>query len=167
MQEKWNDEQQELMEKLVKFANLYVQMQNRTYEVADGILLTIAEVQTLEYLIGNDGRHEKMAEIAVRMGVSPSTFSQNVKKMVKMGLLEKYHTATNKKNIIVRASNLGKEVFKRYCEWINKQQFDDFFAVLNEIPPEYIRTMCHAIDILNRPITEVRRETPDVLIPIE
>lgn len=155
------------MERLVKFANLYVQMQNRSYEIADGILLTIAEVQTLEYLLANEGRHEKMAEIAVRLGVTPSTFSQNVKKMVKMGLLEKYHTATNKKNVIVRASKRGEEVFRLYCEWVNKHQFDSFFAVLDEIPPEHIHTMCRAMDILNTPIEEVHREVPTALIPIE
>lgn len=167
MEKQNSSEQQELLERLVKFANLYVQMQNRSYEIAEGVFLTIAEVQTLEYLLANDSRHEKMADIAVRLGVTPSTLSQNVKKMVKMGLLEKYHTATNRKNIIVRVSKRGKEVYDLYRNWINRQQFDPFFAVLDEIPPEYIRTMCRALDILNTPVKDKHGEASDELIPVE
>ena len=58
--------------------------------------------------------------------------------MVEKGLLEKYHTTDNKKNVIIRVSDLGRKEYEAYSRYAYKKWFEDLFAMLDEIPEEYV-----------------------------
>ena len=79
-----------------------------------------------------------MSEVARRLGLSPSAFSKNVKKMMDKQLLEKYRCSNNHKDIILKASPLGRKVYQEYMNSLWKRQFEKTFAMLDQIPEEYI-----------------------------
>ena len=99
---------------------------------------SLAQIQVLEYILENEEENQKMSEVARRLGLSPSAFSKNVKKMMDKQLLEKYRCSNNHKDIILKASPLGRKVYQEYMNSLWKRQFEKTFAMLDQIPEEYI-----------------------------
>ncbi len=79
-----------------------------------------------------------MAEVAKRLGISPSAFSKNVKKMTEKGFLEKYQSTTNHKDIIIKVSPLGRKIYGEYVNSLLELRFQKTFEMLDEIPREYV-----------------------------
>lgn len=123
---------------LVEFGNAYA----RNYDVERNyntpVEFSASEVQILEYILQNEDRSLNMAETATRLGIPQSTFSKTIKRIVKKGLLEKYQISNNRKEIIIRVSDYGKEVYKAYCEYAYNALFRRVFEILDEIPEEYV-----------------------------
>ncbi len=90
----------------------------------------------------------KMAEMATRLGIPASTFSKNINKMVKKGLLDKYHMSNNKKEIIVRVSDYGIDVYEKYCAIVKDKIYDRIFDILDQIPAEYEDAIANVIDLI-------------------
>ena len=58
--------------------------------------------------------------------------------MMKKGLVEKYHISTNRKEIILRVSDFGKDVYEQYSRFAYERLYKDVFSVLDQIPAEYV-----------------------------
>ena len=86
-----------------------------------------------------------MSIVAARLGIALSTFSKLVSALEKKGLLEKYFLEGNKKNIVVRVSDLGREVYTAYSEEIYRNHFSNMFDVLKDIPKEYLPVIAQAL----------------------
>lgn len=143
----WLGKYQELIGKLMKFGNAYAQNFNVARDYDGGVSLSASEVQTMECILQNEDKNLNMAETAARIGLSPSTFSKNVHRMEARGLLEKYHASNNKKDIIIRVSDHGREVYAAYCRYACQALFERIFSILDEIPPEYIDRFAQVLDI--------------------
>ena len=85
MQLEWMGQYRELMEKLIQYGNAYAQNYNREVDLGEGVRFTPAQLQALEYILENEDGCQNMAQIAARLGISPSSFSKNVAKMVLSG----------------------------------------------------------------------------------
>ena len=123
--------------------------------------------QVLEYLLENEELNQNMSTIACRLGISLSTFSKMVSKLVDKGLLEKFYLEGNRKNIVVRVSTKGRELYGEYAQRVLEQHFSHMFEMLDTIPEDYIGTFAQALD---RPLSaarqkEKKQETEPVLIP--
>lgn len=78
----WLGEYRLLMEKIIKCANTYARTYRKKMSYGTDILISLAEIQVLEYILENEEKYQNMAEIALRLGVSSSAFSKNVKQML-------------------------------------------------------------------------------------
>ena len=85
-----------------------------------------AQIQTLEYILEADGS-QKMSEIASRMGITRGTFSNNVKKLVEKGYLQKSYNPDNKKDVFVTVTAKGKQAYQEYSEYIYRLWFQRMF----------------------------------------
>ena len=103
-----------------------------------GASFSASEIQTLEYILTNQDKNQNMAEMAYYLGIPASTFSKNVNKMMKKGLVEKYHISTNRKEIILRVSDFGKDVYEQYSRFAYERLYKDVFSVLDQVPAEYV-----------------------------
>jgi len=148
MKLEWLGTYRELMEKIIKYANIYTRTYTNKRYYNTKISLSAVEIQTLEYVLENEEKHQKMAELAQRLGVSPSAFSRNVKEMINKGLLEKYHSEGNKKDIIIQPSQFGREVYSDYSRFVQQDFLEKMIQQLDDIPEEHIEKFARTLDIL-------------------
>lgn len=138
MRLEWLGKYGDFVEKLVHYGNAYAQNYNTERSFGVGASFSASEIQTLEYILTNQDKNQNMAEMAYYLGIPASTFSKNVNKMMKKGLVEKYHFSTNRKEIILRVSDLGKDVYEQYSRFAYERLYKDVFSVLDQIPAEYV-----------------------------
>jgi DNA-binding MarR family transcriptional regulator len=164
----WMGKYRTFVEKIVKYGNAYAESYKKEYPYNTVFLFSAAQIQVLEYLLENEDKNQNMLEIAKRLGISKSAFSKHVKKMVEKGLLEKYHTSDNKKNIIIKVSTIGKEVYSQYVQYAYEKCFKKIFSLLDEIPMQYIEKMEAILDISASATTDKTKQKKEVnLILIE
>ena len=78
--------------------------------------------------------------------------------------MKKYFLEGNKKNIVVRVSDLGRKVYESYAEEIFRNHFANMFNVLDDIPKEYRPVIAQA---LAKPLGQRKytKQPKPVLIP--
>ena len=138
MRLEWLGKYGDFVEKLVHYGNAYAQNYNTERSFGVGASFSASEIQTLEYILTNQNKNQNMAEMAYYLGIPASTFSKNVNKMMKKGLVEKYHISTNRKEIILRVSDFGKDVYEQYSRFAYERLYKDVFSVLDQVPAEYV-----------------------------
>jgi len=171
MKLEWLGEYRDFTEKLIKFGNAYAGMYQIERYYGMDVQFSPAELQALEYILETEDKNQNMAEIAARLGVPPSTFSRNVKKMMGKGLLEKYHTASNRKNIIIRVSPLGRKAYETYSSFVYKYRFQPIFQMLDGVDKEALNQIVQVIDLwaekLRSHIPDNKAEERETLIRIQ
>lgn len=129
MKLEWMGEYRDVVESVIGFANAYSQVVN--IEVfGDEVRLTPAQLQVLEYILETEDLNQNMSQIAARLSISQSNFSKMTKQLVKKGMLEKYHTKNNCKNVIIRVSELGKKFYEDYSSGAETDIWRDIFEKL-------------------------------------
>ena len=146
MKLEWLGEYRDFVEKMIKFGNAYASRYQKERYFGSEIHFSPSQLQTMEYILESEDKNQNMAEIAARLGISPSAFSKNVKIMIGKGLLEKYHMAGNRKNVIVKVSPLGKEVYLAYSQYAMEHRFREIFELLDEIPRDYVDKFTNLVD---------------------
>ncbi len=146
MKLEWMGEYRDFVEKMIKYGNAYATRCQKEHYFGSEILFSPSQLQTMEYILESEDQHQSMVEIAARLGVSPATFSRNVKRMVEKGLLEKYHLEGNRKTVIVKVSPLGRKTYEDYSRFVIKYRFQRLFDMLDEIPPQWREKMANVID---------------------
>lgn len=144
----WLGKHEYFISKLMKFGNAYALNYSTERDLGLGVSFSASELQTLEYILINEDRYLKMAEMAAQLGITTSTFSKNINKMVKKRLLDKYHMSNNKKEVIVRVSDYGKEIYREYCTIVKEKIYDQVFMILDQIPAEYETAAADVIDLI-------------------
>ena len=133
----WLGKYRKFVGALYRSANTYSQC-CRDNSLGEHVKFNPYEVQTLEWILENEDKNKNMKWNAAHLGMRPNTYSKNIQKMVEKGLLEKYHTTDNKKNVIIRVSDLGRKEYEAYSRYAYQKWFEDLFAMLDEIPEEYV-----------------------------
>lgn len=148
----WMGNHRELVEKIIKYGNAYSNTYKLQRSYGTDMTFSAAQIQTLEYILEAEDQEEKMSEMAARLGVSRSTFSKNVKNLTEKGLLEKYHLSGNRKDIYVKPSAKGREVYAKYTAFVRELCFDDIFKLADQITEadkkSFIRIMDLFADVL-------------------
>ena len=157
-----------LVEKLIKYGNSYANTYRLQRDYGTGIKLSAAQIQTLEYILENEERGEKMTEMAKRLGVKNSAFSKNIKKLMEKELLEKYQYTDNKKDIYVKATDKGRILYIEYVEFISKNCFNKIFEIADEISAEDIKKFEEMLNIFAETLISYgeKKEKPRKLIKI-
>ena len=158
MKLEWMGKYRRLVEMIIRCCNRYSQGYTKEYHYNFPVAFSPAQLQVMEYILENEEENQPMGEIAGRLGISQSAFSKNVKKMVEKGLLERYHMEGNKRTIIIKVSDLGREAYRCYSETIYEGLFRSVFEALDEIPDEYIERFTQAMEIAAGPKPEASRK---------
>lgn len=99
------------------------------------------EVQIMEHIMEHAEENRNMKWYAEQLGLSQATYSKYVQKLVRKGLLEKYHTEDNRKNIILRISPLGTEEYEGYVSRIWEQRFSGLIAYWDTLSSEQLEAV--------------------------
>ena len=141
----WMGQYRDLLEKLIRYCNVYAAGYKKEQVTELGIPFNFSEIQVLEYLMENEDRDEKLSVVAMRLGIALSSFSKMVTALEEKGLLEKYYLEGNKKNIVIRVSDLGRKLYDSYARQILEQHFEPMFETLRQIPEEYLALFGQAL----------------------
>jgi len=155
-----------VVEQLIHYCNVYAAVYKKETNHFGGVDFSFAQIQVVEYLLENEELNQNMSCIATRLGITFSTFSKMVNKLEQKGLLEKYFLEGNNKNIVVRVSELGRQVYAEYSEQIKRNHFGPMFENLRQIPPEYLPVIAKALaQPFLKIVPEEEEEKAPVLIP--
>ncbi|WP_343249311.1 MarR family winged helix-turn-helix transcriptional regulator [Diplocloster hominis] len=146
METDWMGRHRDLVEKFIRLFNVYARRYTTvSYLENTNVETSSAQIQTLEYILEADGS-QKMSEIASRMGITRGTFSNNVKKLVEKGYLQKSNNPDNKKDVFVTVTAKGKQAYQEYSDYIYRLWFHRMFELADQIPEEYLDTFKELLD---------------------
>lgn len=168
MQLEWLGKYRQVIGSIVRFGNAYAKSARYEHSYSTDTKFTPSEVHVLEYVLEHEEEVVNMVGVAEMLGISKAALSKNVKKMVEKGLLEKYKAEGNRKNIILRVSEHGRQASEEYTRFAYDVAFERLFEKLEGIPDEYLDRFT---DIMNcaAELTAKNKdpEKPPKLIKIE
>jgi len=141
MRLEWMEKHRSLVEQLIRYGNTYAFTFRKQRSFGTELFFSASQIQTLEYILEAEDSNETMSEMAQRLGVSKATFSKNVAALEEKGLLEKFHYVGNQKNIYVKATEYGRDLYQRYTEYVCENLFDEIFRIADKMSPEDIDNM--------------------------
>ena len=164
----WTGRHRVMMEKLIRYGNAYAQNYSRETDLGEGVRLTPAQLQVLEYLVENENHYLKMARIAAVLGISPSTLTKQAARLTEKGYLEKYHVTNNFRDVIIRPTEKGKAAYRQYLETM-EPIFQQLAGLWETIPPEAAETFLKTLALLSQYNSAMTREDkfPPDLIPVK
>ena len=115
MKLEWMGKHRAAVEAMIRCGNSYSQGVNLRGLMTDKVDISAAELQVMEYILENEERRENMSQVAARLDISQSSFSKLVSELVRLGLLEKYRTSNNRKNVIIQPTDFAREVYQQYA----------------------------------------------------
>ena len=124
----------EIVSAFYRSANTYVQL-TRHKNLGGEIKLSTVEVQIIEHILEHSEECRNMKWYAEQIGLSPSSLTHYINALEDQGLIEKFHTADNKKDIILRVSEKGTLAYNDYVDNITPF-FEDIFDLLDACTPE-------------------------------
>lgn len=107
-----------------------------------GFDLTMAQAK-LMYIVVASGELS-LSEISQRLGITPSTASGAVERLVELGLLSRTAVPTNRRQVSVAATGLGIQTIEQFHE-LGARQMRQFLA---NVPDEDLDLVQRAIEIL-------------------
>jgi DNA-binding MarR family transcriptional regulator len=165
MKLEWLGEYRVIIEKLIRFSNGYSSVLHKKQLFGTDIPISFAQIQVVEYILENENYMQNMSTIAYRLGISYSTFSKLSNSLVEMGLLQKFNISGNRKNIIIQATDYGKDQYLKYAAFMNEFWFRHIAEAGNAIPKEYLPSVAN---MLNAASTTFGKSTIDEkLVPVK
>lgn len=149
MEKDWMGRYRALMDELVIHTNIVIKGQKIKHDIGDGVLLIAQEWQILEFLIIHEDENHNMGYIAEKLNIPQSSFSKYVKNLWERNLVEKYQTKGNRKNIILKPSQKGIDLYYRRVEEVYHPNFKNFFDSLSKISDDDLNIFVFALRLHN------------------
>ena len=92
----------ELVAVLVQHSNITARAAAQPQELAEGVRMTSVTWQVLEYLIEHENDDACMIHISDTLGIPQSSFSRIARQLTELGLVARYRTTANRKNVILK-----------------------------------------------------------------
>ena len=144
----WMGRYRELVRSLVSFSNA----SNRSVIKASRggqYGMTQHEYQILEYICEFENENRIMADIARDLGIAPSNVTKATKNLLQWGFIQKFRLGNNKKNIILKPTEAGKECYTRsYTDRVSNV-FTRFFDSLEGMSEEELSRFEDAVKLLS------------------
>ena len=80
-----------------------------------------------------------------------------------LGLVDKYQSTRNKKNIILRPTDYAKTVYEGNAERLNRNIFRSFFEILKDVDDGNIEVFTRAMESLCQNLTREGKELEELV----
>ncbi len=163
MGSEWMGRYRRLVSAIVVQGNEYSRQQTMKHQISGDLYLTAMEWQILEYTIEHENDSKNMNSIAESLGIPQSTFSKTIKMLCDLGLVDKYQSTRNKKNIILRPTDYAKTVYEENAERLNRNLFHSFFDILKDVDDGNIEVFTRAMESLCQNLTREGKELEELV----
>lgn len=150
MKLEWMGPYRPLVEEYIKAMNRYARSYRDTNMEIDGVPLSAATVQVLEYILENEEDQLPMARLAQRLGVTRGAFSKTTALLCSQGLVEKRHPEQSGREYVLTLTEKGRRVYEHYSNAVYKRLFEPIFQELGQMSPEQIESTLRIYRIINR-----------------
>ena len=150
MKLEWMGPYRPLVEEYIKAMNRYARSYRDTNMEIDGVPLSAATIQVLEYILEIEEEQLPMARLAERLGVTRGAFSKTTALLCSQGLVEKRHPEQSGREYVLTLTQKGRKVYERYSNAVYKQLFEPIFQELGQMSPEQIESTLRIYRIINR-----------------
>jgi DNA-binding MarR family transcriptional regulator len=150
----WLGRYRVLVEAIVKHRNLYARALKTKFQIMNDVYLTLQEWMVLEYIIEHESDDDSMTRISERLEIPQSSFSKYSKLLRDYKLVAKYQMVGNRKDIILKPTEKGIEVYRHYANELSKTIFGRFFSALESFSDDDLTNLTKAIEALNYGLDE-------------
>lgn len=150
MKLEWMGPYRPLVEEYIKAMNRYARSYRDTNMEIDGVPLSAATIQVLEYILENEEEQLPMARLAERLGVTRGAFSKTTALLCSQGLVEKRHPEQSGREYVLTLTQKGRKIYERYSNAVYKRLFEPIFQELGQMSPEQIESTLRIYRIINR-----------------
>lgn len=144
----WMGRYRPLVAALVQHVNT-VSKASPPLHIYEDIYLAPNEWQVLEYIVEHREDDEHMNNMIHALAIPQSSFSRIQKKLNAMGLIERFQTSDNRKNIILKPTSLAIRAHEYHTQEMFRKLFKPFFDELEAFSDEDIRRFTHALETLS------------------
>ncbi|MBQ8535969.1 MAG: MarR family transcriptional regulator [Clostridia bacterium] len=154
MKLEWMGRYRELVRALIYYSNCSNHSRSgvrTTMEKVDTeVSLSKHEYQVLEYILEFQEENKIQAEISRDVGLLPCMVTKITKRLLSLGLIERYRLKGNRKSIILKPTPKGEATYWSYCNRDIQKLFQPFFAALENFSDQELAEVEKAIRILSR-----------------
>lgn len=120
------------------------------------VSVTMPQAKVLQILIAEGPMG--VTSIAARLGVSPSTGSEHIDKLVDHGLVERRQGATDRRQLLVTITDAGREAVDRFQE-LGRRHLGELLSGLDDAGLETVRRAVGLLaDATNRQLSHQRQK---------
>lgn len=164
----WTNDYWDIIMPLIKFANEYSRFSKIPRSYGTEVSLALSDYQVIEKIHLNETERRNMSALAKELGITQSAFSKIVQRLVNMGIVEKFHAANNRKDVILCVSDFGKKVYSEYSFFVYNEVTNKVVKLLDTVPRKYIDVYNRIFDIMGSwSVLHEGESTDNDLIPID
>jgi DNA-binding MarR family transcriptional regulator len=169
----WMQQHRMLIEKMIKFGNAYANSYKVQRDYGTSVEFSALQIQVFEYILETEEINEKMSVKANRLGVSKSTFSKNVKILMEKGMLEKFRRKGNQKDVFVKPTSQGRDIYSKYVDWVRESVFNELFKIADQMSEDDRARTCKMLDLFSEALIAYCGNEPtgeaseDILLKME
>lgn len=149
MELSWMGRYRELVRALIYYSNTSNRGTAVSMARVGEISLSKMEYQILEYICEFENENRIMTDISRDLGILQSNVTKATKHLLTYGLAERYHMKGNKKSIVLKPTEAGKEIYAQYYARDVQPIFQPFFDFLDQCSDEQLRQFETAVRILS------------------
>lgn len=162
----WMGRYRPLVSALVQHVNT-VGKGGQALHIYEDLYLVPNEWQVLEYIVEHREDDQYMNNMIHSLAIPQSSFSRIQKKLHSMDLIERFQTAENRKNIILKPTPLAIRAYEFHTQEMYRKLFKPFFDELEGFSDEEIRRFTHALLTLTAGAQKDEIQKRPALIKIE
>lgn len=161
MENGWMGRYRPLIAAIVKHTNLIAKIADKKTTLATGEQVSIHEWQVFEYIIEHESDDDRMIHISERLSIPQSSFSKMANYLCAIGLIEKTQMPGNRKNIILKPTEYGRQVYSQRVSVLGENLFFPFFEYLESVGDDGLNLFVKAFEQINASI-EAFQESDDI-----
>ena len=156
-----------LVKAIMKHANIVSSGLNEKIILGDQLVITLQEWLVAELVVEQREEYHSMVELSRMIGIPPSSFFRMIGHLQRVGLVDKYRVQGNKKNIVLRPTELVMRIYEERTSGIGEEIWGAFYKELEDLSDTDILKITTAINRLNESLPSARYSQELELIKIE
>lgn len=129
--------------------------------------LTQHEYQVLEYICEFESENRIMSHISRDLGIAQSNITKAAKTLLEKGCAERFRLGGNRKNVVLKPTPAGKELYKKMSSEQISPAFLTFFHLLDGLTQEQLEVFENAVRSLSSDWAAVGAPEEPVLTKID
>ncbi len=150
MNTEWAGRYGEIIDALVAHSNCVMRTVNMKMDRGDGVMLSQHEYQVLAFLVQHETEDINMITISTSLMIPKSSLTKISKTLYSYGLVEKYQFVGNKKEIILKATGKGRDIYLNHSRNWSKNYFKPLCDGLSSLTDEELKVFSDALTNFTR-----------------
>ena len=144
----WIGRYRSVVAAMIRYANVSQRLlTEHHYSSEHDVTICPQEWQVLEYLLEHPDNTLCMAAIADRLGLVPSTFSKCTQALIGNGLVERFRTPGNRKNVILRSTAKGRQFYHGEVDRFLAATYQPLFDGLSAFTDEQLSAFADTLNV--------------------